>query len=78
MVILDHLQQKKQQELSAEKRNRDFKDRQMKIEQDSRHTPYGIIDMKSAYQKVVDSKHTPTDGEVAYRQFTSSELNIRK
>ena len=78
MIIHHHLQVKKQEEIAAAKRDRDFKDRQMSINQEPRNTPYGIVDMKSAYQKVVDSKHTPTDAEVAYRQFTSSELNIRK
>ena len=78
MIIHHHLQVKKQEEIAAAKKDRDFKDRQMSINQESRNTPYGIVDMKSAYQKVVDSNHKPTDKEVAYRQFTSSELNIRK
>ena len=37
-----------------------------------------IIDMKSAYEKVLNSKHKPSDAEINYRQFTSNEMNIKK
>ena len=36
-----------------------------------------IVDMKSAYDQVMKSNHIPTESEKRYRQFTSSELNIK-
>ena len=35
----------------------------------TRHTP--IVDMRSAYQSVVDKKHQPTQQEIHFRRFTS-------
>jgi len=78
MVIHHWLKQKKLEELSHKEKNRDFLNRQMDIETQSRSTPYKIVDMTKAYQQVVNSGHIPSDKEINFRQFTSSELNVKK
>ena len=46
------------------------------LEERTKNIP-SIIDMKSAYEQVQNSNYTPTEQEKSYRQFTSSELNIK-
>ena len=36
------------------------------------------VDMRSAYEKVINSGHVPTDKEINYRQFTSNQMNIKR
>ena len=47
-----------------------------RLEDRTKNIP-SIIDMKSAYEQVMKSNHIPSESEKRFRQFTSSELNIK-
>jgi len=76
-ILSDYQKYKAQVLLDNEKKELDMKRHQYnQLEERQKNIP-SIIDMKSAYAKVLNSNHKPSEGEKSYRQFTSSELNIK-
>ena len=76
-IFSDYQKYKAQITLDNEKKELDMKrHRYNQLEERQKNIP-SIIDIKSAYEKVMNSNHTPSEGEKSYRQFTSSELNIK-
>ena len=76
-ILSDYQKYKAQVLLDNEKKQLDMKRHQYnQLEERQKNIP-SIIDMKSAYAKVLSSNHKPSEGEKSYRQFTSSELNIK-
>jgi len=76
-ILSDYQKYKAQLNLDKDKKELDMKRHQYnQLEERTKNIP-SIIDMKSAYEQVQNSNYTPTEQEKSYRQFTSSELNIK-
>ena len=76
-ILSDYQTQQAHLKLDKEKKELDMKRHQYnQLEERQKNIP-SIIDMKSAYEKVLNSNYKPTEAERSYRQFTSSELNIK-
>ena len=76
-ILSDYQKYKAQLNVDKEKKELDMKRHQYnQLEERTKNIP-SIIDMKSAYEKVLNSNHKPSEEERSYRQFTSSELNIK-
>ena len=76
-ILSDYQKYKAQLILDTEKKELYMKRHQYnQLEERQKNIP-SIIDMKSAYEKVLNSNYKPTEQEKSYRQFTSSELNIK-
>ena len=76
-ILSDYQKYKAQLILDTEKKELYMKRHQYnQLEERTKNIP-SIIDMKSAYEQVQNSNYTPTEQEKSYRQFTSSELNIK-
>ena len=76
-ILSDYQKYKAQLILDTEKKELYMKRHQYnQLEERNKNIP-PIINMKSAYEKVLNSNYKPTEAERSYRQFTSSELNIK-
>ena len=76
-ILSDYQKCKAQQTLDRQNKELEMKRNQYnRLEERNKNIP-SIIDMKSAYEQVMKSNHIPSESEKRFRQFTSSELNIK-
>ena len=76
-TLSDYQKYKSQQTLDRQNKELEMKRNQYnRLEERTKNIP-SIIDMKSAYEQVMKSNHIPSESEKRFRQFTSSELNIK-
>ena len=76
-ILSDYQKYKAQQTLDRQNKELEMKRNQYnRLEERTKNIP-SIIDMRSAYEQVVKSNHIPSESEKRFRQFTSSELNIK-
>ena len=76
-TLSDYQKYKAQQTLDRQNKELEMKRNQYnRLEERTKNIP-SIIDMKSAYEQVMKSNHIPSESEKRFRQFTSSELNIK-
>ena len=76
-ILSDYQKYKAQQTLDRQNKELEMKRNQYnRLEERTKNIP-SIIDMTSAYEQVVKSNHIPSESEKRFRQFTSSELNIK-
>ena len=76
-ILSDYQKYKAQQTLDRQNKELEMKRNQYnRLEERTKNVP-SIIDMKSAYEQVMKSNHIPSESEKRFRQFTSSELNIK-
>ena len=76
-ILSDYQKYKSQLNLDKDKKELDMKRHQYnQLEERNKNIP-PIINMKSAYEKVLNSNYKPKELERSYRQFTSNELNIK-
>jgi len=69
---LEYLISKSREQKSQNDKNHQsvqMKNQRMIDSQQTKHEK--IVDMKSAYQRVIDKNHKPTPEEINYRRFTS-------
>jgi len=76
-TLSDYQKYKAQQTLDRQNKELEMKRNQYnRLEERTKNIP-SIIDMRSAYEQVIKSNHIPSESEKRFRQFTSSELNIK-
>ena len=76
-ILSDYQKYKVQQTLDRQNKELEMKRNQYnRLEERTKNIP-SIIDMRSAYEQVIKSNHIPSESEKRFRQFTSSELNIK-
>ena len=76
-ILSDYQKCKAQQTLDRQNKELEMKRNQYnRLEERNKNIP-SIIDMKSAYEQVIKSNYIPSESEKRFRQFTSSELNIK-
>ena len=76
-ILSDYQKYKAQQTLDRQNKELEMKRNQYnRLEERTKNIP-SIIDMRSAYKQVIKSNHIPSESEKRFRQFTSSELNIK-
>ena len=76
-TLSDYQKYKAQQTLDRQNKELEMKRNQYnRLEEKTKNIP-SIIDMRSAYEQVIKSNHIPSESEKRFRQFTSSELNIK-
>ncbi len=76
-ILSDYQKYKSQQTLDRQNKELEMKRNQYnRLEERTKNIP-SIIDMRSAYEQVIKSNHIPSESEKRFRQFTSSELNIK-
>ena len=76
-ILSDYQKYKTQQTLDRQNKELKMKRNQYnRLEERTKNIP-SIIDMRSAYEQVIKSNHIPSESEKRFRQFTSSELNIK-
>ncbi len=76
-ILSDYQKYKDQQTLDRQNKELEMKRNQYnRLEERTKNIP-SIIDMRSAYEQVIKSNHIPSESEKRFRQFTSSELNIK-
>tara|TARA_A100001011_G_scaffold387012_1_gene464033 strand:- start:218 stop:457 length:240 start_codon:yes stop_codon:yes gene_type:complete len=76
-ILSDYQKYKAQQTLDRQNKELEMKRNQYnRLEERTKNIP-SIIDMRSAYEQVIKSNHIPSESEKRFRQFTSSELNIK-
>ena len=76
-TLSDYQKYKAQQTLDRQNKELEMKRNQYnRLEERTKNIP-SIIDMKSAYEQVIKSNYIPSESEKRFRQFTSSELNIK-
>lgn len=76
-ILSDYQKLKAQETLDKLNKEMELKRNQYNRLKETTKTIPSIVDMKSAYDQVMKSNHIPTESEKRYRQFTSSELNIK-
>lgn len=76
-ILSDYQKYKVKQTLDRQNKELEMKRNQYnRLEERTKNIP-SIIDMRSAYEQVIKSNHIPSESEKRFRQFTSSELNIK-
>ena len=76
-ILSDYQKYKAQQTLDRQNKELEMKRNQYnRLEERTKNIP-SIIDMRSAYEQVIKSNHIQSESEKRFRQFTSSELNIK-
>ena len=76
-ILSDYQKYKVQQTLDRQNKELEMKRNQYnRLEERTKNIP-SIIDMRSAYEQVIKSNHIQSESEKRFRQFTSSELNIK-
>ena len=76
-TLSDYQKYKAQQTLDRQNKELEMKRNQYnRLEDRTKNIP-SIIDMKSVYEQVMKSNHIPSESEKRFRQFSSSELNIK-
>ena len=76
-ILSDYQKYKAQQTLDRQNKEPEMKRNQYnRLEERTKNIP-SIIDMRSAYEQVIKSNHIQSESEKRFRQFTSSELNIK-
>ncbi len=76
-TLSDYQKYKAQQTLDRQNKELEMKRNQYnRLEERTKNIP-SIIDMRSAYEQVIKSNHIQSESEKRFRQFTSSELNIK-